>query len=45
MQIHALQTGRVRVKRAQLVGQGHGLKRRIGPLIDRVWSDWLRQRR
>jgi hypothetical protein len=26
MQIHALQTGRVRVKRAQIVGQGHGSK-------------------
>jgi len=41
MQIHVLQTGRVQVKRAQLVGQGHGLKRRVAPLIDNVWSDWL----
>jgi len=41
MQTHALQTGRVPVKRAQLVGQGHGLKRRLAPLVDNVWSDWL----
>ena len=41
MKIHALQTGRVQVKRAQLIGQGHGLKRRLGPLTDTVWSDWL----
>jgi len=41
MQIHALQTGRVQVKRAQLVGQGHGFKRRFAPFIDNVWSDWL----
>ncbi len=41
MQIHALQTGRVQVKRAQIVGQGHGLKRRLAPLIDDDWSGWL----
>lgn len=41
MRIHALQTGRVRVKRSQLVGQGHGLARRARPLIDKNWSDWL----
>jgi len=41
MRVHALQTGRVQVKRAQLVGQGRGLRRRLGPLIDDVWSDWL----
>jgi len=33
MHIHALQTGRVQVKRAQLVGQGHGLRRRLAPLV------------
>ena len=41
MKIHALQTGRVQVKCAQLIGQGHGLKRRLAPLTDTVWSDWL----
>ncbi len=41
MRIHALQTGRVQVKRAQIIGQGRGLRRRLGPLIDTVWSDWL----
>jgi glyoxylase-like metal-dependent hydrolase (beta-lactamase superfamily II) len=41
MRIHALQTGCVQVKRAQIVGRGHGLRRRLGPLIDSAWSDWL----
>jgi len=41
MRIHAIQTGRVQVKRAQTVGQGRGLRRRLGPLLDSVWSDWL----
>jgi hypothetical protein len=29
------------VKRAQLAGQDYGLKRRLGPLGDNAWSDWL----
>jgi hypothetical protein len=33
MRIHALQTGRVQVKRAQIIGQGHGLRRTFGPLV------------
>jgi len=41
MRIHAIQTGRVRIKASQIVGRGHGLRRRVAPLIDREWSDWL----
>lgn len=41
MRIHALQTGRVQVRRSQLVGQGHGWARRLAPLVDGAWSDWL----
>ncbi len=41
MRIHALQTGRVQVKTSQLVGRGHGLARRLAPLVDASWSDWL----
>jgi len=41
MRVHAIQTGRVRIKASQVVGRGHGLKRRLAPLIDSEWSDWL----
>ena len=41
MRIHAIETGRVRIKASQIAGRGHGLKRRLAPLIDDVWSDWL----
>ena len=41
MRIHAVQTGRVQVKKTQLIGRGEGLKRRLAPLFDPEWSDWL----
>ena len=41
MRVHAIQTGRVRIKTSQIVGRGHGLKRRLAPLIDSEWSPWL----
>ena len=41
MRVHAVQTGRVRIKTSQIVGQGHGLKRRLAPLLDSQWSPWL----
>jgi glyoxylase-like metal-dependent hydrolase (beta-lactamase superfamily II) len=41
MRVHAIQTGRVRVKASQLVGRGDGLARRLAPLVDDEWSDWL----
>jgi N-acyl homoserine lactone hydrolase len=41
MRVHAIQTGRVRIKASQVVGRGHGLRRRLAPLIDSEWSAWL----
>ena len=41
MRVHAIATGRVRVKASQLVGRGDGLARRLAPLVDNKWSDWL----
>jgi N-acyl homoserine lactone hydrolase len=41
MRVHAIQTGRVKIKASQIVGRGHGLKRRLAPLIDSEWSPWL----
>ena len=41
MKLHAVQTGSVRIKSAQVQGQGRGLKRRLGVFLDRDWTDWL----
>ncbi len=41
MKIHAIQTGSVRIKTAQVEGQGHGLSRRLAIFADRDWTDWL----
>jgi N-acyl homoserine lactone hydrolase len=41
MRIHILECGRVRIKRSQAAGVGHGLARRLRPLIDPEWTDWL----
>jgi glyoxylase-like metal-dependent hydrolase (beta-lactamase superfamily II) len=41
MRIHAIETGRVRVKASQLVGHGHDLARRLAPIFDGKWSGWL----
>ena len=41
MRVHAIETGRVRVKASQLVGCGRGLTRRLAPLVDDEWSGWL----
>ena len=41
MRVHAIQTGRVRIKASQIVGRGHGLARRLAPLTDPEWSEWL----
>ena len=41
MRVHVIQTGRVRVKRSQIIGRGRGLRRRLAPLFDGEWSDWL----
>ena len=41
MTIHAIQTGSVRIKTAQVQGQGRGLRRRLGVFVDRHWTQWL----
>ena len=41
MRIHALQTGRVRIKPSQIEGRGHGWARRLAPLVEAAWTDWL----
>lgn len=38
MKVHAIQTGSVRIKTAQVEGRGHGL---VSILADRNWTDWL----
>lgn len=40
MKIHAIQTGRVRIKKAQITGRGHGLWRQAQPIISQDWADW-----
>ena len=41
MKVHAIQTGFVRIKRAQVEAHGHGLSRRLAIFTDRNWTDWL----
>jgi N-acyl homoserine lactone hydrolase len=41
MRVHAIRTGSVKVKMAQVEGRRHGLTRRADPLLDSHWSDWL----
>jgi N-acyl homoserine lactone hydrolase len=41
MRLHAIQTGRVQIKASQIAGRGHGLARRLKPLVDGQWSSWL----
>jgi N-acyl homoserine lactone hydrolase len=41
MKLHAIQTGFVRIKTAQVEGQGHGLSRRLAIFTDRNWTEWL----
>ena len=40
MRIHAIQTGRVRIKQAQIEGRGHGLARQLQPMLSRQWAVW-----
>jgi glyoxylase-like metal-dependent hydrolase (beta-lactamase superfamily II) len=41
MKVHAIQTGTVRIKTAQVEGRGHGWSRRFAIFTDRNWTDWL----
>jgi len=41
MPIHAIQTGFVKIKKAQVEGRGNGLARRLAIFTDRNWTEWL----
>jgi N-acyl homoserine lactone hydrolase len=41
MKVHAIQTGSVRIKNAQVEGRGHGLPRRLAIFTDSTWTTWL----
>ncbi len=41
MRIHAIETGRVRIKQAQIEGRGHGLWRQLQPIVSQEWADWI----
>jgi glyoxylase-like metal-dependent hydrolase (beta-lactamase superfamily II) len=42
MKIHAIQTGLVKIKCAQVEGRGHGRSRRFAAIFtDREWTEWL----
>ncbi len=40
MRIHAIQTGRVQIKQAQIEGRGHGLWRQLQPVLSAQWAEW-----
>jgi len=40
MRIHAIQTGRVQIKEAQIEGRGHGLWRQLQPIVSGEWAEW-----
>ena len=41
MKVHAIQTGQVRIKTAQVEGRGHGLRRRFAIFTDPNWTAWI----
>ena len=41
MRIHAIQTGRVQIKQAQIEGRGQGLWRQIQPIVSGEWAEWV----
>ena len=41
MKVHAIQTGFVKIKCAQVDGRGHGLPRRLAIFTDPSWTEWL----
>jgi glyoxylase-like metal-dependent hydrolase (beta-lactamase superfamily II) len=41
MRIHAIQTGTVKIKQAQVEGRGHGLRRQLAVFTDENWTEWL----
>jgi N-acyl homoserine lactone hydrolase len=39
--IHAIETGKVSIKKSQVTGKGHGMRRRAEPLFDKEWVERL----
>jgi len=39
--IHSICTGLVQVRKAQMVGKGHGIARVVNMLTDEDWTEWL----
>jgi N-acyl homoserine lactone hydrolase len=39
--VHAIRTGSVQVRQAQMVGKGHGIARVANMLFDEQWTAWL----
>lgn len=40
MRVHAIETGRVLIKQAQIKGRGHGLWRQLQPMLSPEWAAW-----
>lgn len=41
MRIHIIETGRVRIKRNNIIGHWHGLLRQVRTIVSLRWADWL----
>jgi N-acyl homoserine lactone hydrolase len=41
MKVHAIETGKVRVRERQRRGEGHGTRRLLNTMVDRRWTDPL----
>jgi len=41
MRIHAIQTGRVQTKQAQIEGRGRGVWRQLQPILSSEWAEWV----
>jgi glyoxylase-like metal-dependent hydrolase (beta-lactamase superfamily II) len=41
MRIHAIPTGTVKIKTAQVAGRGHGIWRQLSVYTDGNWTEWL----
>jgi len=39
--VHAIRTGSVQVRQAQMAGKGHGIARVANVLFDEQWTEWL----
>jgi len=40
VRIHVIETGRVLIKKANIIGHGHGILRQLRTIVSRRWADW-----